>query len=161
MIKNIVTSGNSWVKDMKVFIAGPLFSQAEKEFNTKLDEFLRKNGFETVLPQRDIGEVWKTNVNHRKIYEMDLHAIEKADVVVAVLDGPDVDSGTAFEIGYATAKGKTVIGLKTDTRIFAPSEEVNNMILQSVRRIVKDFESLLMVLKEIREAEEGFLSPSR
>ncbi|MEM1688999.1 MAG: nucleoside 2-deoxyribosyltransferase [Candidatus Hadarchaeales archaeon] len=146
---------------MKIFIAGPLFSQAEREFNAKLDELLRKNGFETILPQRDIGEVWKTDINYRKIYEMDLRAIEEADVVVAVLDGPDVDSGTAFEIGYATAKGKPVVGLKTDIRTFAQMEEVNNMILQSVRKIVKDFESLLIVLKEIREAGEDSLFPSR
>lgn len=149
------------MKSIKVFIAGPLFSQAEREFNAKLDEFLRKNGFETILPQRDIGEVWKTEVDYRKIYEMDLRAIEEADVVVAVLDGPDVDSGTAFEIGYATAKGKPVIGLKTDVRTFARMEEVNNMILQSVRKIVRDFESLLLALKEIRGAGEGSLSPSR
>ncbi len=149
------------MKGMKIFIAGPLFSQAEREFNAKLDELLRKNGFETILPQRDIGEVWKTDINYRKIYEMDLRAIEEADVVVAVLDGPDVDSGTAFEIGYATAKGKPVVGLKTDIRTFAQMEEVNNMILQSVRKIVKDFESLLIVLKEIREAGEDSLFPSR
>jgi nucleoside 2-deoxyribosyltransferase len=33
-------------------------------------------------------------------------AIEQSQVVVAVLDGPDVDSGTASEVGYAAALGK-------------------------------------------------------
>jgi nucleoside 2-deoxyribosyltransferase len=42
--------------------------------------------------------------------------IRAADAVLAVLDGPDVDSGTAAEIGYAAALGKPVIGLRTDTR---------------------------------------------
>lgn len=137
---------------MKVFIAAPLFSLAERDFNLKLDEFLRENGFETVLPQRDVGEAWGADVSKLEIYKKDLEEIEKADVVVAVLDGPDVDSGTAFEIGYAKAKGKPVVGLKTDVRVFAPDEIVNNMILQSVERIVGDFESLVRVLREIKSS---------
>ena len=43
-------------------------------------------------------------------------AIDSADVVLAVLDGADVDSGTASEIGYAAARGCPVVGLRTDTR---------------------------------------------
>jgi nucleoside 2-deoxyribosyltransferase len=36
--------------------------------------------------------------------------------VVAVLDGADVDSGTAAEIGYATALGRWVLGYRGDRR---------------------------------------------
>ena len=42
--------------------------------------------------------------------------IERCAAVVAILDGSDVDSGTAAEIGYAAALGKPVIGLRTDIR---------------------------------------------
>ena len=137
---------------MKVFIAGPLFSQAEREFNLKVDAFLRKHGFDTFLPQREVGELRK-RVRRKKreatIYEMDLKGIEKADAVVAILDGPDVDSGTAFEIGYACARGKPVIGVKTDTRVFARKEEVNLMLAQSLRALVKDQAGLLRELKKL------------
>ena len=34
--------------------------------------------------------------------------------VLGVLDGPEVDSGTASEIGFATALGKICYGLRTD-----------------------------------------------
>ena len=44
-------------------------------------------------------------------------SIERCDVVFAVLDGTDVDSGVAAEIGYAVAKGKMVIGVRTDYRL--------------------------------------------
>lgn len=140
---------------MKIFIAGPLFSQAEREFNLKLDKFLREYGFETILPQRDVGELWKHVKKHGRqayqtIYEGDLRAIEEADIVIAVLDGPDVDSGTAFEVGYACAKGKPVIGLKTDMRVFARGEEVNNMLAQGVRALVKDLDGLVAELKKLR-----------
>jgi nucleoside 2-deoxyribosyltransferase len=69
---------------------------------------------------------------------------------VAILDGPDVDSGTAFEVGYACAKGKPVIGLKTDMRVFARGEEVNNMLAQGVQVIVKDLDELIAQLKKLQ-----------
>ncbi|HEX3873373.1 MAG TPA: nucleoside 2-deoxyribosyltransferase [Solirubrobacteraceae bacterium] len=42
--------------------------------------------------------------------------LDRCDGVLAVLDGVDVDSGTAAEIGYAGALGKPVVGLRTDLR---------------------------------------------
>lgn len=49
-------------------------------------------------------------------------AIDRAVAVVAVLDGPDVDSGTAAEIGYAFAKGKLIIGYRGDFRLAGDNE---------------------------------------
>jgi nucleoside 2-deoxyribosyltransferase len=49
-------------------------------------------------------------------------AIEACDAVFAVLDGVDVDSGTAAEIGYAFAKGKPIIGYRGDFRLSADNE---------------------------------------
>ncbi|MDQ1497503.1 MAG: hypothetical protein QOI86_843 [Actinomycetota bacterium] len=43
--------------------------------------------------------------------------LAEARAVLAVLDGPDVDSGTAAEIGWAAASGVPVIGLRTDFRL--------------------------------------------
>jgi nucleoside 2-deoxyribosyltransferase len=43
-------------------------------------------------------------------------SIRAADGVLAILDGVDVDSGTAAEIGFAAALGKPVVGLRLDTR---------------------------------------------
>jgi len=44
-------------------------------------------------------------------------SIQAANGVVAILDGVDVDSGTAAEIGYAFALGKRIEGLRTDWRL--------------------------------------------
>ncbi len=44
-------------------------------------------------------------------------AIRRCDLVVAVLDGVDVDSGTASEIGFAYGLGKPSFGLRTDSRL--------------------------------------------
>lgn len=143
---------------MRVFIAGPLFTQAERDFNLKVDEYIRKHGFETFLPQREVGKLWeKIQLSgrraYRMIYEGDLRGLERADVVVAILDGTDVDSGTAFEIGYACARGKPVVGLKTDWRIFAKGEEVNNMVAQGLRAIVGNFDELVVALKALKRVK--------
>ena len=55
-------------------------------------------------------------LNHR-IAAANEAAIQRADALVAVLDGVDVDSGTAAEIGYAAALGKRAWGIRTDFRL--------------------------------------------
>jgi nucleoside 2-deoxyribosyltransferase len=42
--------------------------------------------------------------------------IRQSDVLLAVLDGAEVDSGTAAEVGFGCALGKTCYGLRTDLR---------------------------------------------
>lgn len=49
-------------------------------------------------------------------------ALDHAGVVVAVLDGVDVDSGTAAEIGYAAAMGIRVFGYRGDFRLSGDNE---------------------------------------
>jgi nucleoside 2-deoxyribosyltransferase len=44
-------------------------------------------------------------------------SIDVASGLVAILDGVDVDSGTAAEIGYAFGRGKRIYGLRTDFRL--------------------------------------------
>jgi nucleoside 2-deoxyribosyltransferase len=48
--------------------------------------------------------------------------IRGCDAMIAVLDGVDVDSGTASEIGFAYALGKRVFGLRTDFRLTGDNE---------------------------------------
>ncbi len=52
----------------------------------------------------------------REIGEANARLIQGADGMLAVLDGTDVDSGTASEIGFASALGKRIVGLRTDFR---------------------------------------------
>lgn len=42
--------------------------------------------------------------------------IRNADMLFAVLDGTEIDSGTASEVGFASALGKRCYGLRTDMR---------------------------------------------
>lgn len=51
-----------------------------------------------------------------------MNAIKESKGLVAVLDGSDVDSGTASEIGYASAMGKPILGYRSDFRISSDKE---------------------------------------
>ena len=48
--------------------------------------------------------------------------IDECDVIFAVLDGTDVDSGTAAEIGYGFAKHKPILGYRGDFRFSSDNE---------------------------------------
>jgi len=97
----------------KLYLAGPLFTIAEQSFNAALARFLESEGFEVWLPQ----EHESRNNNAKAIFDMDVEALDRADMVVACMDGPDPDSGTAWECGYAYAKGKPIVCYRTDFRI--------------------------------------------
>ena len=112
-----------------IYIAGPLFSEGERAFNLLIEERCIAAGFKTYLPQRDCIALNDTNGD--EVCEADVKANESASLLVANLDGVDIDSGTAWEIGYAVAQKKVVIGIRTDLRAFSPSEPVNLMFLQS------------------------------
>lgn len=57
-----------------------------------------------------LGEV------NERVGRRNVELLDRCDGVLAVLDGVDVDSGTAAEVGYAGARGKPVVGLRTDLR---------------------------------------------
>jgi nucleoside 2-deoxyribosyltransferase len=105
-------------KMTKLYLAGPLFSFAEQGFNVELARFLESQGFEVWLPQ----EHEPRSKTARAIFDMDVAAIEEADMVVACMDGPDPDSGTAWECGYAFAKGKPIVCYRTDFRLSGDTE---------------------------------------
>jgi nucleoside 2-deoxyribosyltransferase len=83
--------------------------------------------------------------------------IASADGVVAVLDGVDVDSGTAAEIGYAAALGKWVIGYRGDFRRTGedPAATVNLQVDYFITKnggtIVRNLADLKMQLKQMAE----------
>ena len=116
-----------------VYLAAPLFSEAECDFNSRLRDELKGIGLGVFLPQEHSNEIdSELDDRQESIFSKNVAAIDKADILVAVLDGADVDSGTAWEIGYAHALGKPVYGLRTDFRTLGIEGVVNLMIERSV-----------------------------
>jgi nucleoside 2-deoxyribosyltransferase len=97
---------------MKIYLAGPLFSTAERDFNARLAQLLRDLGHEIWLPQ----ESEQATMTPAQIFNEDVAGIDWAEVVVANMDGPDPDSGTCWECGYAYRK-KPIIVFRTDLRV--------------------------------------------
>jgi len=133
----------------KVYLAAALFSEAEREFNKKLRDMMVGAGMEVFLPQEDSNDHDKGHSPTEHTFEQNVEGIERADIVVAVLDGVDVDSGTAWEIGYAMARGKPVVGIRTDFRTLGCEGAVNLMIGRSVRVICRNAGELLAELGKL------------
>jgi nucleoside 2-deoxyribosyltransferase len=61
-----------------------------------------------------------------------LRLIDESRAVLASLDGQDVDSGTALEIGYAFAKGLLIVGVRTDIRRCSDNEgSIVNLMIET------------------------------
>lgn len=96
----------------RIYLAGPLFTSAEREWNVQLCKLLMGYGFDVWLPQ--LHEPREKTA--KAIFEMDVKGLEWAEAVVAIMDGPDPDSGTCWEVGWAYAMGKPILGVRTDFR---------------------------------------------
>jgi nucleoside 2-deoxyribosyltransferase len=96
---------------MRIYLAGPLFTAAERAFNRRLRDLLEKYGHEVWLPQ----EHEPRSQAARDIFLTDIEGLDSSDVVVANMDGPDPDSGTCWECGYAYKK-KQIMVYRTDFR---------------------------------------------
>lgn len=110
-----------------VYIAGPLFSQAERAFLERMVDVLASaSGLDAkedfFLPHRDGGELGK-GPTRLDIFRLDLNNLNYADIIVALLDGQDVDSGTCIELGYAYAKRKKIFGIITDFRSYYTNDD--------------------------------------
>jgi len=100
---------------MRLYVAGPLFSAAERDWNAGLAAALRKGGHEVFLPQDK-----ETGLDAARIFSIDVGGIDWADAIVAIMDGAEPDAGTAWEVGYAYGK-KPIVLVRTDFRTEAGS----------------------------------------
>ncbi len=136
-----------------IYLAAPLFSEAEQEFNRKLRDQITERGFSVFLPQEDSNDTTDTRHEEKQnyIFQQNLEAIDNSNIIIAVLDGgSDVDSGTAWELGYAFATKKTVLALKTDFRTLGTEGIVNLMIEVSVDALVTNISGLMDALEQHR-----------
>lgn len=134
-----------------VYVAGPLFDEGERWWIETVERRVCDAGFATFLPHRDNPP--KDEHNVRAIFENDRDAIDRCDVVVASLNGVATDDGTAWELGYAYARGKTIIGLHTDWRRRFDHEVVNLMMECSMDRLVRSLEELDEALASWKAAQ--------
>ena len=119
---------------MKIYFAGPLFSEAEREWIRstikEIESLAAQHGTksEIIFPYDLITQ---SEIDHlgpkgklEIFYRCKSH-LDDADIVIALLDGSQVDDGTAWEIGYFFARKspeQKIIGILTDFRRAGESE---------------------------------------
>jgi nucleoside 2-deoxyribosyltransferase len=123
---------------VKVYLAGPVFSRAEQMWGRLLKEQLEAAlEVEVFWPFNEIPleKVAPLGTGaSAAIFRACLNALEAADALVAILDGPQVDDGTAWEMGYFYARRQgRICGIRTDLRRAGETEHsrANAMIQAS------------------------------
>ncbi|WP_421682316.1 nucleoside 2-deoxyribosyltransferase [Stutzerimonas urumqiensis] len=102
--------------DVRIYLAGPgVFRPDALEHGERLKALCAEFGFTGLYPldKQVPAPITEPRSQAAWIYQANLELLEQADAVIADLNffrGGEPDSGTSFEVGYAVARGKPVVG---------------------------------------------------
>lgn len=99
-----------------IYLAASVFSIFEREANARIARALEKEGYVVFLPQEIAPPETEDGLDMEHIYKECRIHLDTSDLIVAIVDGADVDSGVAWELGYAFAKKTPAICIRTDMR---------------------------------------------
>jgi nucleoside 2-deoxyribosyltransferase len=128
---------------MRIYLAGPLFTEAGRAWMRTLKQNILDLAAQTgvqvevlwpweFVPQAELQSLG--DQAGQVIFQSCISNLESADMVIALLDGTQVDDGTAWEIGYFYSMHRTdprpIVGIRTDLRNAGecPGARVNAMI---------------------------------
>jgi nucleoside 2-deoxyribosyltransferase len=156
-------------KKTRIYFAAPLFTQAEWRWNKHLADELSTLNLEVILPQNRAEPMLsgKEEFNAHSLFVENITAIEQSDIILAIFDQADPDSGTCWECGYAYKLGHPIIGLRTDLRRLGddPNASVNLMLSQSCAEFVElpfdKREDVLWIARQVDEAVKRLISTSK
>jgi nucleoside 2-deoxyribosyltransferase len=145
-----------------VYVAGPLFSQAEREYLEKLVDRLSQAAHLSpiehfFLPHRDGGELGK-GPTRTQIFSLDTNTLRQAEIVVALLDGQDVDSGTCIELGIAYSLGKKIFGIITDFRSYFTNDHEPQRPNLMVWGVCEEGKTLFHTLQELSKSFADYVN---
>lgn len=107
---------------MRLYVAGPLFSEAERSWLDDLAARLRAEGFDCFVPHENFPQL--ANVTVEDVYRVDTDGLRSANALAAWVDGPMCDDGTASEIGMFAElvnsggeQYRGIVAIATDLRL--------------------------------------------
>ena len=107
---------------MRLYVAGPLFSEAERIWLDALAARLRAQGFDCFVPHENVLQ--SSDITVDLVYRVDTEGLRSANALVAWVDGPMCDDGTACEIGMFAElvhsggkQYKGIVAIATDLRL--------------------------------------------
>lgn len=105
----------------RAYLCGPdVFRQNPKEYSDVMKKVCSAFGLEGVFPldaDLNIDKDEMPDSSAYRIFAANCHLIDSCDIVIANMvrfRGVSMDVGTAFEMGYAWAKGKAIYGYGCD-----------------------------------------------
>lgn len=114
--------GASAPRSLRIYLAGPLFSEADRTFLDDLAIRLRAQGHDVFVPHEQFTDD-PVDLDPADVFRVDAAGVREAELLFAWLDGPMVDDGTACEVGLfaeLVASGDPryvgIVGLVTDWR---------------------------------------------
>jgi nucleoside 2-deoxyribosyltransferase len=108
--------------EVRVYLAGPeVFFPDPHKAGERLKAICAAHDFEGVFPLDDPPDMdglegWEAT---DAIFNANIDKIDSCEAMIANLSpfrGPGMDAGTAYEIGYASALGKFIVGWSSDHR---------------------------------------------
>lgn len=114
------------VLHMKAYLANGLFGMGDRLMNDEIARRLRDTfpEMELYVPQENIALNDKNGyADSMQIAQGDDSYLLSSDFLIAVLDGVEIDSGVACEIGKFSMLGRPIFGLFTDIRQHGRSNE--------------------------------------
>jgi nucleoside 2-deoxyribosyltransferase len=111
-----------------IYWAAPCFTQAERYWNRCCVKSLASYGYKVILPQDEAEQfIGDGGMDFKGLAEHCKDQAISSDVIVAILDGPDPDSGMSMECGLIIgANGGFIVGVRTDFRV-AEDGQLNAM----------------------------------
>jgi len=100
---------------VRVYLSAYSSSPSARWWNRELRRAISEDNtyVEVSVPQEDLqAEAAQPHADAKTLQQRYLEELDRADVVLAVLDEIENEAWAGFECGYAKASGKTVIGLK-------------------------------------------------
>lgn len=141
------------------YLAGPLFTAAERAHNILLAQLIENLGHTAILPQvRAAGFLKSGTFSLRAMVEDCMNQCSNPGTIfVGNLDGPETDSGTAVEFGIAHSRGLRSILYRTDFRTDAVKEiGVNGMF-----QLADDILFLPAYFTDAKDEQEFYLNLAR
>ena len=109
---------------VRAYLAAYNSSQAARVWNLELREMITEDNpyMEVLIPQHDL-DIDIENMSQREIQACYENELDKADIVIVILEGVEAEAWTGFECGYARARGKFIYGVTSDESVKGPSQQ--------------------------------------
>ena len=97
---------------VRAYLAAYNSSQAARVWNLQLrDQLTEDNPYmEVLIPQHDL-DLDIDSMSRRELQACYENELDRADVLIVILEGVEAEAWTGFECGYARARGKYVYGI--------------------------------------------------